>query len=67
MSVLITLEDFPNDRANCGNCTRKGGHCPRGDKRNPNGYVKNSLTGEIGGIIYRCMNYTGPFEKGERP
>lgn len=29
--------------------------------------VKNSLTGEIGGIIYRCMNYTGPFEKGERP
>lgn len=57
----ITMDDFPADRKNCGNCTRNGGACPRGEKRFPNGYV---LTGtrEIGGVIYCCQNYTGRFE-----
>jgi hypothetical protein len=62
MNALMTIEDFPNDKANCGNCTRRGAACPRREKRHPNGYVKNSLTGEIGGIIYCCPEYTGNFE-----
>lgn len=63
MNVLTTIEDFPADKKNCGNCTRKAGVCPRRKKENPNGYVMNSVTGEIGGIIYRCPNYTGQFEE----
>ena len=57
--ILPTIEDFPSDRANCGNCTRKGGSCARSEKQYPNGYVKDSQTGEISGIIYCCPNYTG--------
>ena len=57
--VLLTLEDFPEDKPHCGNCTRKGGVCPRSEKKYPNGYVKSSVTGDIAGIIYRCPNYTG--------
>lgn len=60
--ILPTIEDFPADKANCGNCTRKGGACARSEKRYPNGYLKNSLTREIGGIIYCCQNYTGRFK-----
>lgn len=63
MNVLLTIEDFPADKKNCGNCTRKDGVCPRKSKQNPNGYVMNSVTGEIGGIIYCCPNYTGKFEE----
>ncbi len=62
MSTLLTMDDFRTDRKNCGNCTRKGGACPRNDKRNPNGYVMNSVTCEVGGVIYCCPNYTGRFE-----
>ena len=62
MNVLITIEDFHADKKNCGNCTRKAGACPRKSKRHPNGYVMNSVTGEIGGVIYCCPNYTGRFE-----
>ena len=57
------MYDFPSDEANCGNCTRKGGHCARTEKQFPNGYILNSQTKEISGIIYSCPNYTGPFEK----
>jgi len=63
MKVELTLEDFPSDKKNCGNCTRKAGVCPRRKKSNQNGYVMNSVTGEVGGIIYCCPNYTGHFEK----
>lgn len=62
MGVLPTIEDFPFNKRNCGNCTRKSGVCPRNKKKYPNGYVMNSATGEIGGIIYCCPDYTGPFE-----
>lgn len=58
---MMTIEDFPGDKANCGNCTRKGGACARNEKRYPNGYIK-SMTGGIGGIIYKCVNYTGRFK-----
>ncbi len=61
---IPTLEDFPSDRANCGNCTRKGGSCPRSknNKQQHNGLLYG-LNGEVSGIIYRCLNYTGPFQK----
>ena len=62
MNVLLTMEDFPADRKNCWNCTRNGGACPRNEKKHPNGYVMNSVTGEVGGVIYCCTNYTGRFE-----
>ena len=61
MNVQYNLEDFPSDKANCGTCTRKGGHCLRSEKRFPNGLVRNSLTGNFDGVIYRCVNYTGKF------
>ena len=57
--ILPTIDDFPADKPNCGNCTRKGGACARSEKRYPNGYVKSSVTGEISGIIYRCAHWTG--------
>lgn len=58
MNVLLTIEDLPHNKPNCGNCTRQGASCPRREKRFPNGYVK-SHTGEIGGIICGCQHYTG--------
>ena len=61
MEVLYTIGDMPGDKRNCGNCTRKGGACPRSEKKHPNGYVMNSVTNEIGGIICCCPNYTGRF------
>lgn len=56
----LALEDFPADKANCGNCTRKGGFCPRqkSNKRQHNGNIY-SFNGEVAGVIYRCPNYTG--------
>ena len=65
MKVPIpTLEDFPVDRANCGNCTRKGGYCPRNksNKQQHNGLLYG-FNKEVTGIIYRCINYTGAFKK----
>ena len=44
MTPLLTLDDFPGDRANCATCTRKGGACPRREKRYPNGYVGRMKT-----------------------
>ena len=43
MTAQLTLDDFPGDRANCATCTRKGGACPRREKRYPNGYVVPEL------------------------
>lgn len=62
MNVQITLEDFPQDRANCGNCTRNGGACARskGDKTIHNGNIYGH--GEVCGVIYKCVHYTGRFE-----
>lgn len=62
MNVQITLDDFPQDRANCGNCTRKGGACARSksDKTIHNGNIYNH--GEVSGVIYKCIHYTGRFE-----
>lgn len=62
MNVQITLEDFPQDRANCGNCTRNGGACARSknDKTIHNGNIYNN--GEACGVIYKCVHYTGRFE-----
>ena len=65
--VLPTLDDLPTDRASCATCTNGGVGCPRSksNKRFPNGYVLNSLTGEIGGIIACCPHYTGKFKKND--
>lgn len=65
-ALIPTLDDFPSDRANCATCTRKGGSCARSNKNTPNGIVRNSMTGDVGGIIYRCQHYTGQYEKGGR-
>ena len=56
----IQLEDFPADKANCGNCTRMGGACPRqkSNKRQHNGNLYG-FNGEVAGVIYCCPNYTG--------
>lgn len=62
-SFLLTIEDLPSDRASCWNCTRKGGVCPRAGKRFPNGYVMNSVTGDVGGIVTLCPHYTGVYER----
>lgn len=63
--VLPTLDDLPQDKANCATCTRQGGICQRGkeNKKTPNGYIRNSATGEICGMIASCLHYTGPFKK----
>jgi len=61
---IPTIEDFPADRANCGNCTRKAGVCPRSknNKQQHNGLLYG-FGNQVTGIIYRCVNYTGPFKK----
>lgn len=63
MNVQITLDDLPQDRANCGNCTRKGGACARSvnNKTQHNGYLYG-IGGEPTGIIYCCPNYTGRYK-----
>lgn len=65
MKTIITLDDFPSNEANCGNCTRKGGGCLRSksDKTIHNGYMYG-IGGDPSGIIYRCPHYTGPYAKG---
>lgn len=60
---MITLEDLPHDKANCGNCTRQGAGCARREKRFPNGYVVSEVTKQISGTIAGCPHYTGPFKK----
>lgn len=62
--TILTLDDFPSDKKNCGNCTRKAGICPRVklDKTQHNGYLF-SPTGEQSGIIYCCPHYTGIYEQ----
>ena len=63
MANIPTLEDFPSDRPNCGNCTRKGGACPRSmNNKNQHNGLLYSFNKEVKGIIYCCPNYTGPFE-----
>ena len=67
MNVQLTLEDFPQDRANCGNCTRKGGACARSksDKTIHNGNIFGK-NGEVSGVIYKCVHYTGKYAKEDR-
>lgn len=60
MQVLPTLDDLPSSGRNCATCTHEGGSCPRSNRQQfPNGYVHNSATREIGGMIAGCMHYTG--------
>ena len=61
-NIIPTIDDFPSDRPNCGNCTRKGGACPRtkSNKQQHNGLLFGYKK-EIAGIIYCCPNYTGQF------
>lgn len=63
-ATTIMLEDFPDDKKNCGNCTRKSGVCPRSraDKNVWHGYLFN-LCNELSGIIYCCPHYTGIYEQ----
>ena len=58
MTVIPTIRDLPMTGKNCATCRRTNGDCPRAQKRFPNGYVLNSVTGEIGGIIVGCVNWT---------
>lgn len=63
---IPTLDDFPSDKANCGNCTRQGGGCPR-NRNNKNKQHNGLLYGydaEVTGIIYKCPNYTGVYASG---
>ena len=66
MNIPIpTLDDFPTDRANCGNCKQSRSICPRAKSNNTqhNGLIyRNS---EVQGIIYLCPNYKGPFKDKE--
>lgn len=59
----MTIDDFPDDRPNCGNCTRQGGVCPRTSKNKQihNGIIFGA-TGQPAGIIYGCPHYTGRFK-----
>lgn len=61
---IITLEDFSSDKPNCGNCTRKGGSCPRAkiNKQVHNGNIYG-FNGDVAGVIYRCANYSGRSNK----
>ena len=61
--LMPTLDDFPQDQANCATCTRKGGACARTGKSTPNGLLRNPCTGEISGMIIYCPNYTGPYTR----
>lgn len=60
MRSIISIEDFSSTEPNCGNCTRRGGFCERSrvQKNIVNGFI-TGLTGECGGLIYRCIHYTG--------
>lgn len=63
-SSILSLDDFPSDKKNCGTCTRKSGICPRtkSDKTIHNGYLYGTA-GEPSGIIYCCPHYTGLYEQ----
>ena len=62
--ILPKLDDLPQNEANCATCTRETNeHCPRRDKKHPNGYIISSFTGEISGMITGCLNYTGIFKR----
>lgn len=59
MNVQLTIDDLPQGKKNCATCTYRGPGCARMQKRYPNGMVKSSVTGEIGGIIAGCVHYKG--------
>ena len=56
--IKYTIDDLPNDRPNCGNCTYRGTGCARATARLKDG-VRNSCTGNVDGYVYRCVNYQG--------
>lgn len=60
---IPTIDDFPSDRANCGNCTRKGGVCARSKSKQRHNGLLMGYAGEVTGIIYCCPSYTGPYQK----
>lgn len=64
MKVEMTMDDFQQDKANCATCERQDASCPRAKwrKDHHNGYIKNSQTGDVGGIIYCCPHYTGIYK-----
>ena len=66
MEAMMTLDDFPSNKKNCATCTRKGGGCERSknNKQQHNGILYNQDTKLPSGIIYCCIHYTGPYEKG---
>ena len=61
MNVRITVDDFPQNEANCLTCEQRYGiFCERNKYKATKGYFKSAI-GEIGGIIYRCVNYVGRY------
>lgn len=64
MKVEMTMDDFQQDKANCATCERQDASCPRAKwrKDHHNGYIRNSLTNEVAGIIYCCPHYDGKFK-----
>ena len=62
MTVGLTINDLPTDRASCATCTNNDIFCERRKKQYPGGHVRNSVTGETGGIIACCVNYEGKFK-----
>lgn len=61
--IIPTLEDFPANKPNCGNCSRKGGICYRtkSNKTMHNGLIFG-VGGDVTGIIYCCPHYTGYYQ-----
>lgn len=63
MKTNILASDLPQEKASCANCTNNGIFCERRKKSFPGGHIKNSVTGEIGGIISYCVNYKGLYSR----
>lgn len=66
MIVIPTMDDFPGDRPNCGNCTQSRSLCPRAktNKQIHNGVMYAGS--EPRGIIYRCVHYKGKYDNYRR-
>lgn len=60
-NIIPTIDDFPHDRANCGNCTRKGGACPRNKSNKQHNGLLFGYNKEIAGNTIRMRLENIPF------
>lgn len=60
--MYLTIDDFPQDKANCATCTQKMRMlCEREKHKADKGTIKGP-NGNISGVIYRCVNYEGKYK-----